>query len=74
MIGVEAAGRCRLHVHVYDRDVVRMGRTSYGTPVFAAQRLARRRLREQRGSRPAPPVSFSERAPVGPVPPGGYAA
>jgi Lactate racemase N-terminal domain len=34
MIGVEAAGRCRLHVHVYDRDVVRMGRTSYGTPVF----------------------------------------
>jgi lactate racemase len=33
-VGPEAAGSCRLHVHDCYRDVVKVGRTSFGTPVF----------------------------------------
>src|SRR5918911_1191800 len=33
-VGPEAAGSCRLHVHDCNRDVVKVGRTSFGTPVF----------------------------------------
>ncbi len=32
-VGREAAASCRLHVHEYDRELVRLGRTSHGTPV-----------------------------------------
>src|SRR5438067_8417039 len=33
-VGPEAAGSCRLYVHDCYRDVVKVGRTSFGTPVF----------------------------------------
>ena len=33
-VGAEAAGSCRLYVHDCKRDTVRIGRTSFGTPVL----------------------------------------
>jgi nickel-dependent lactate racemase len=33
-IGPEAAERCRLLVHRHDKDLVKIGRTSFGTPVY----------------------------------------
>jgi nickel-dependent lactate racemase len=33
-IGSEAAERCRLFVHRHDRDVLNVGKTSFGTPVY----------------------------------------
>jgi lactate racemase len=39
-IGAGAAASCRLHVHEYDRDLVRVGRTSFGTPVHVNRAVA----------------------------------
>jgi hypothetical protein len=39
-IGREAAQRCNLHVHEYDRDLVYRGRSSFGTPVFVSRVVA----------------------------------
>lgn len=40
-IGAEAASSCRIHVHDCRRDLVRVGRSSFGTPVFVDQHVAR---------------------------------
>src|SRR6266852_4601041 len=39
-IGAEAAASCRLFVHDGDRDIVRLGRTSFGTPVLVNKQVA----------------------------------
>lgn len=39
-IGAETASRCRVHVHDHRRDSVRMGSTSFGTPVFVDRVVA----------------------------------
>jgi nickel-dependent lactate racemase len=33
-VGAEAAGSCQLHIHDCNRDVVKLGSTSFGTPVL----------------------------------------
>jgi nickel-dependent lactate racemase len=39
-VGAEAAGACRLYVHDCNRDVVKVGRTSFGTPVYVNKHVA----------------------------------
>lgn len=39
-VGREAAARCRLIVHEYDRDLVRRGRTAHGTPILVNRHVA----------------------------------
>ena len=40
-VGASVASSCRVHVHDCERNVVRMGRTSFGTPVLVDQYVAR---------------------------------
>jgi nickel-dependent lactate racemase len=39
-VGAEAAKLCRMYLHNCDRDLVRLGRTSFGTPVFVNRYVA----------------------------------
>src|SRR5215218_3553707 len=39
-LGVEAAALCKLHVHDCQRNLVNMGRTSFGTPVLVNKAVA----------------------------------
>jgi lactate racemase len=39
-VGAAAAGSCRLYVHDCNRDVVKVGRTSFGTPVYVNKHVA----------------------------------
>jgi lactate racemase len=39
-VGAEAASACRLSVHDCDRDLIRIGRTSFGTPVLVNRQVA----------------------------------
>jgi nickel-dependent lactate racemase len=39
-VGAAAAGACRLFVHDCNRDVVKVGRTSFGTPVYVNKHVA----------------------------------
>ena len=39
-VGEAAAGSCRLYVHDCNRDVVKVGRTSFGTPVYVNKHVA----------------------------------
>jgi nickel-dependent lactate racemase len=39
-VGAAAAGACRLYVHDCHRDVVKVGRTSFGTPVYVNKHVA----------------------------------
>ena len=39
-VGSEVASSCRVHVHDCRRDLVRIGRSSYGTPVFVSRHVA----------------------------------
>jgi nickel-dependent lactate racemase len=39
-VGVEAATLCRLHIHDCERDLVNMGKTSFGTPVLVNKAVA----------------------------------
>ena len=40
-VGASVASSCQVHVHDCERDVVRMGRTSFGTPVLVDRYVAR---------------------------------
>jgi nickel-dependent lactate racemase len=39
-VGAGAAGTCRVYVHDCTRDVVKVGRTSFGTPVYVNKHIA----------------------------------
>ncbi len=39
-VGAAAAGSCRLYVHDCHRDVVKIGRTSFGTPLYVNKHVA----------------------------------